>query len=112
MREALKGVFLLVATLFLLCVVTPDLQDYQSIAGCSTFIDDDDFALCSGFTIVCEDHHRTETRLFLPEQACFTPSPFIPASLLPGAPFSLDHHAIEPLSTTVGKRDSALGLHR
>jgi hypothetical protein len=73
MRETLKGISLLVAALFLFSAVTPDPQDYQSTAGCSTFIDDD-FALCSGFTTVGSSHHRTE-RLPLLQQALFAPSP-------------------------------------
>lgn len=88
MREALKTVSLLAAALFLFSVAIPDPQDCQSTAGFSTFINDDDFALCSGFTIVIASHYRTE-RLPLLEQVWFTPSPFIPTSLSRAPPSSL-----------------------
>ncbi len=68
-----------IAALFLFSVVTPEPCCHpacQSTAGVLTVVDDYDFTLCSGFTFVSEGHHRTEC-LYLPEQACFTPSPFI-----------------------------------
>ena len=77
MRFVLAIVSLFTATFFLFSVVTPDPQDYQSAAGFSTFIDDDDIALCSVFTFVVESHHLTGPLLPLLEQACPTPLPYI-----------------------------------
>ncbi len=68
-----------IVALFLLFVVTPEpyyLPGCQNTAGVLTVVDDDDFTLCSGFTVVSEDHHRIEY-LYLAVRAWAIPSPFI-----------------------------------
>ena len=83
MREAPKGIALLVAAVFLLSVLAPELdyvQGRQDAAGLPTFVEGaTSFALCSGFTVVFQSQHWIG-RLLLPEQIWCTCPPFIPTS--------------------------------
>jgi len=92
MRLFLIKASLFFAALYRVSSVTPDPQDCQIVPGSLTFIDDDDIALCSGSTVMCEACLRTEP-LPLSEHAGHVSSPFISKSTCRAPP-------IEPFSPT------------
>ena len=91
MREALKGVVLLLAALFLFSVITPEpdyVQGHQSAAGFPTFVESDSaYALCSSPTVTIECPIQLGD-LPLVEQVCFVPTLTVLSHLYRGPPLS------------------------
>ncbi len=75
MRSVVAIIPLLLSTIFLFTAIAPDLQDFQSIVAFATAFDDDECAVCSGYTGAITPRPMGE-HLPLPEQTRCIPSPY------------------------------------